>query len=266
MIRSPSVIPKTTTETYNIFEFAITPIECRYHFKRMRQRCTFEAIKAHHEFLEGQYKTLESKRETMLESMFSEHIRTQTVTFVKKITEKVLENKKNSDQKRLDNLLMDQMREKAIQEIQRISTQSEQQYIENLHEKFMRTLELKLQLDKLEKRFVENLPPPSLNIFDKLQLHAKGLKPDDNHLSSLREQWKNVLRKTKLDLTTIMRQTKVIELEAAQKEYDKLIEKLPDRYQDAYDTLCNISRTRHDQFTKKKLHFLEKRARTMNVN
>ncbi|CAF2973014.1 unnamed protein product [Rotaria sp. Silwood2] len=36
MIGSPPIIPNTTTETYNNFEFQITPVECRYHFKRMR--------------------------------------------------------------------------------------------------------------------------------------------------------------------------------------------------------------------------------------
>ncbi len=50
----------------------------------------------------------------------------------------------------------------------------------------MRTLDLKLQLDKFEKRFVENMPPPSLNLFHELELHAKGLKSNNNYLNSLR--------------------------------------------------------------------------------
>ncbi|CAF2674713.1 unnamed protein product [Rotaria sp. Silwood2] len=139
------------------------------------------------------------------------------------------------------------MREKAAQ--------SGQQYIQNLHQKLIRTLDLRWQLDKLEKRFVENMPPPSLNVFDKLQLHATGLKPDDNYLSSLREQWKNILRKTKLDLTTSMRQAKIAELEQANKEYEELMKKLSDNCRQSYDVMCHVPPSRHTQFTKKKLNF-----------
>ncbi|CAF1544035.1 unnamed protein product, partial [Rotaria sp. Silwood1] len=209
LIRSPSVIPKNAITTAHIaFDFAIMPIECRYHFKRMRQRCTFEAIKDHQEFLENKYKALDNEREEKLHSSFSRHVWTKIVSLVRNIIEKALDNKKNSDQRRLDNLLLDQMKEKAAQQIKHRATLTEQQYIQTLHEKFMRTLDLKLQLDKLERRFVENMPPPSLNIFDKIELHAKGLKLDNPCLNTLREQWKNVLRKTKLDLTTLMRRAK----------------------------------------------------------
>ncbi|CAF1491160.1 unnamed protein product, partial [Rotaria sordida] len=238
MIKSPSAIPKNSVTPYSSFKFSIIPIECKYYFKQMRKKCTFETIKAHQEFLENKYKTLENERENKLHVSFPEQMWTQVVTFVKETLEKTLENKKNNDQKRLDNLLLDQMREKAVREIKDIATESEQQYIQTLHEKFMRTLDLKLQLDKLEKRFMENMPPPSLNIFDKLQLHAKGLKSDDKFLTSLREQWKNVLRKTKLDLTTLMRQAKVVELEQAKKEYEELIKKLSDHVRESYNVMC----------------------------
>ncbi len=83
------------------------------------------------------------------------------------------------------------MREKVTLTIKRIAIESEQRHVQNVHEKFMRTLDLKLQLDKLEKTFIEKVPPPSLNIFDELELYAKGLKPDSTHLSVLREQWNN---------------------------------------------------------------------------
>lgn len=86
----------------------------------------------------------------------------------------------------------------------------------------MRTLHLKLPFDKLEKRFVENMPPPSLNIFDKLELHAKELRTDNNHLKSLREQWKNILRTTKLDLTCLMREAEIGE---AEKQHEELAKK-----------------------------------------
>jgi hypothetical protein len=186
--------------------------------------------------------------------------------FVKTIIEKPLENKKQNDQKRLDNLLLDQMRKKATFEIEKKATPEEQQYISHLHQKFMRTLALKLQLDKLEKRFVENMPPPSLNVFDKLELHAKELKADNNHLKCLREQWKNILRKAKLDLTSLMRQAKVVEIEEANKQYEELTKKLPEHLHHPYEILCHVARTRHNQVARKKLHFLEKMACTMNVN
>ncbi|CAF3968413.1 unnamed protein product, partial [Rotaria magnacalcarata] len=83
------------------------------------------------------------------------------------------------------------------------------------------------------------MPPPSLNVFDKLELHAKEVRPDNNQLKSLRERWKNVLRKTKLDLTTLMREGKIIEMEEATREYDELLNKLSDRLREAYNAICH---------------------------
>jgi len=266
IIKSPSVIPKNPIEQYSSFKFSIIPIECRYHFKRIGQRCTFATIKCHQEFLENKYKTLEEERDNKLHSSFPKEVWAKVVEFIKNTIEKPLENKNNNDKKRLDNLRLDQIREKAKQNIESEGTQSEQEYINKIHEKFRRTLDLKLQLDKLEKRFLLNMPPPSLNIFDKLELYAKGLKSDTIHLNSLREQWKNVLRKTKLDLTTIMRQAKILEIEEAKREYEELIKKLPDHLRESYDSLCHVTQIRHNQFSKKKLNFLAKRAYTTNEN
>ena len=188
------------------------------------------------------------------------------ISLVKKIVEKVLEKKQLDDQRRVDNLILDHKREKALQTIRNTGSESEQQHIEILRGKFQRTLELKLQLDKLEKRFIENMLPPSLNVFDKLQLYAKQLKSNDKNLSSLREQWKNVLRKTKLELTTLMRQAKIIQLEQANKEYDMLRKELPEHLCETYDTICHVIKTRHNQFAKRKLNFLAKRACVINEN
>ncbi|CAF4849700.1 unnamed protein product, partial [Rotaria sp. Silwood2] len=165
---------------------------------------------------------LEDEREDKLQTSFIRQTWTQVVNFIQNIIEKPLENKKNSDRRRLGNLLLDQMKKKATFDIEKKGTPVEQQHIYNLHEKFMRKLNLQLQLDKLEKRFVENMPPPSLNIFDKLELHAKELKIDNNHLKSLREQWKNTLRKTKLDLTNLMRQAKIIEIEELHPHFTRI--------------------------------------------
>ncbi|CAM4791530.1 unnamed protein product [Rotaria magnacalcarata] len=267
LIKSPSVIPKnsnnniTSDKTYN---FAILPIECRYYFKQTRQRCTFETIRIHQNFLQNKYETLDSERETKLHSSFDKQVWTQVVNFIKNILEKTLESKKKDDERRLDNLRLDQIREEATLEIKKIASSSEQQYIYELQEKFKRTLDLKLQYDKLEKRFVENMPPPSLNVFDKLELHAKELRPDNNQLKSLRERWKNVLRKTKLDLTTLMREGKIIEMEEATREYDELLNKLSDRLREAYNAICHgVCNERklvyalshhHPGFPKSKLH------------
>ncbi|CAF3217264.1 unnamed protein product [Rotaria sp. Silwood2] len=264
--KSSSAIPKNHIEQHSSFNFAIMPIECRYQFKKTRQRCTFETIRIHQEFLENKCRTLEDESENKLHAAFPKQIWAKIVEFVKNTVENPLESKKNSDKKRLDNLLLDQMRQKAILEIEKKGTSIEQEHIYNLHEKFMRKLNLQLQLDKLEKRFTENLPPPSLNIFDKLDLHAKELKKDNNHLKSLREQWKNILRKTKLDLTSLMRQAKIIEIEEANKQYQELEKKLSEHLRKSYDIICHVSRTRHNKFAKKKLNFLEKRAYTMSVN
>ncbi|CAF3389704.1 unnamed protein product [Rotaria socialis] len=267
MVRSPSVIPKNDVITAQTsFHFAIIPIECRYFFKTIKQKCTFEAIKAHQNFLEKRYKTLENERENKLHSCFEKQEWTSTISFVKNTIEKVLENKKKNDQRRLDNLLLDQIREKATLEIKNTGTQSEQQHIQRSHEKFMRTLDIKLQLDKIEMRFVENMPPPSLNIFDKLELYAKELKSNDNVLSSLREQWKSILRKTKLDLTALMRQAKVAELKQINDEHQKLVQEISEHLRESYDKICHVSRTRHEQFAKRKLNFLAKRACTINEN
>ena len=111
---------------------------------------------------------------------------------------------------------------------------------------------------------MENMPPPSLNVLDKLQLHAKELKSNDNQLSYLREQWRNILRKTKLDLTALMRQAKIAELERVNREYQEQIENLSEHLHEPYDTMCRVSRTRHNQFAKRKLNFLAKRACTTN--
>jgi hypothetical protein len=193
-------------------------------------------------------------------------MRAQVVGLVTGVVEKSLESKKKSDHKRLDNLLLDQIREEAILDIERLATSSEYQRAQKLHEKFQRTLDLKLQLDKLERRFIMNMPPPSLNVFDKLELHAKGLKSDTTQLCSLREQWKNVLRKTKLDLTALMRQAKVVEIDEATRKYAELQKELSEQLRKSYSNLCHVTQVRHEEFARKKLNFLAKRASITNEN
>jgi len=85
-------------------------------------------------------------------------------------------------------------------------------------------------------------------------------------LKSLRERWKNILRKTKLDLTTLMREAKIVEIEEAKREYNDLLNKLSNHHRESYNAICHVIEIRHNQFSKKKLNFLEKRACTMNEN
>ncbi|CAF1503377.1 unnamed protein product, partial [Rotaria sordida] len=158
VIKSPSVVSKNPINQHDSFNFTIIPIECRYHFKKTKQKCTFEAIKIHQEFLERKYKNLEEERENKLHTSFARQIYSQVIDFIQNIVKKPMENKKNSDRKRLDNLLLDQMRKKATFTIEEKGTSEEQQYIHNLHERYMRRLNLQLQLDKLEKSF-----PPQAN-------------------------------------------------------------------------------------------------------
>jgi hypothetical protein len=264
--KSPSAIPKNSLAQYSSFNFTTIPIECRYHFKETKQRCTFETIKIHQEFLERKYKTLKDQRENKLHTSFTMQVRSKVTDFIQTIIAKPIESKNKSDQERLDNLLLDQMRKKATITIEKRATSQEQQYIQKLHEKYMRKLNLQLQLEKLEKRFTENMPPPSHNKFDKLELHAKELKIENQQFMSLREKWKNILRKTKLDLTSLMRQAKLLEIEEAKKQYQELENKLPEHLPESYDIISHVSHARHNQMAKKKLNFLAKRACAMSEN
>ncbi|CAF1454838.1 unnamed protein product [Rotaria sordida] len=139
LIKSPSVIPKQpiATTMNESFDFVIIPIECRYYFKKQNKKCTYNTIRMHQEFLENKYKQLEQEREIKLQTSFAQHLRTKVISLIINIVEKPLANKKNNDQRRLDNLLLDQRREKAARQIKNIGTLEEQQHIQIVHEKFM---------------------------------------------------------------------------------------------------------------------------------
>ena len=109
--KSPSVVPKDPIEQHSSYDFAILPIECRHYFKKARQRCRFETIKLH--LLENKHKTLEDERENKLHSSFPRQTWEKIAEFVKNVIRKPLKSKNNSDRKRLDNLLLDQIRKKS---------------------------------------------------------------------------------------------------------------------------------------------------------
>ncbi|CAF5132082.1 unnamed protein product, partial [Rotaria socialis] len=61
------------------------------------------------------------------------------------------------------------------------------------------------------------MPPPALNIMDKLQFHSRELSNENKEQYS--EQWNSIIRKAKLDLTSIMRIAKVAEIDKSNKEH-----------------------------------------------
>ena len=124
-----------------------------------------------------------------------------------------------------------------------------------------RTLELKFQLDKLDRRLNENMPPPALNIMDRLQFRSKVLSNESKEQYS--EQWNNVIRKSKLDLTAIMRLAKVKEIDQTDKEHLELVEKIPIEIKAAYKDLISTIQIRQDRRVQKKLDFLERKGQRM---
>jgi hypothetical protein len=110
------------------------------------------------------------------------------------------------------------------------------------------------------------MPPPSLNVIDRLELYAKGVKSDNNQLKSIRERWKNTLRKTKLELTMLMREAKIVEIEEEKREHNELLGKLSNHLRESYNTISHVTEMRHNQIAKKKVNFLAKRACATNEN
>ena len=63
-----------------------------------------------------------------------------------------------------------------------------------------------------------------------------------------------------------MRQAKTIEIEQAKKEHKDLLNKLPNHLQELYNAIAHVIEIRQNQFAKKKLNFLAKRACTTSEN
>ncbi|CAF2847107.1 unnamed protein product [Rotaria sp. Silwood2] len=153
------------------------------------------------------------------------------------------------------------MKEKAIREIKNKCKVDELEKVKKLEEQCMRMLNLQFQLRKLEKRLNLNMPPPYLNAIDKLQLRSKEL--DKNEIEQFTEQWNNIIRHAKKDFTSIMIMTKTNEIEKTEKKYQESVETLPEYIRESFDTLIHTIRTRHDQTTEKKIHFLERKTYRM---
>jgi len=256
---SPSVIPKDSEiNRINLFDFPVIPIECKFHFKTFHLRASLENIKVHREFLEIKSKQQEKELEELMKQ-FEGDTHRKIVQFVKNSIEPLIDSLKISNQKRLDNLILDQMKEKALRTIREKSSKDSLGLIERAQQRFERTLELKFQLDKLDRRFNENMPPPALNVMDKLQFRSKELSNEIKGQYS--EQWNNILRKTKLDLTSVMRIAKVSEIDKSEKEHIELVEKIPVEIRQAYRDLVHVIEIRNNRKVQKKMNFLERKAR-----
>ncbi|CAF3568946.1 unnamed protein product, partial [Rotaria socialis] len=214
---SPSVISKESDiNRIDLFKFPIIPIECQFHFRVFHVAATSENIKAHREFLEK--KSIQQERDLeQLMGTFSIDLQRIIVKYIKDSVEPLIDRLNSSNQKRLNNLLLDQMREKAVRIIRNKADKDSLELVEKTQMRLERTLELKFQLDKLDRRLNENMPPPALNIMDKLQFHSRELSNENKEQYS--EQWNSIIRKAKLDLTSIMRIAKVAEIDKSNKEH-----------------------------------------------
>jgi hypothetical protein len=258
IIHSPSVISKDTEiNRINLFNFPIIPIECMFHFKIFHMRASAQNIAEHREFLEKKMSQQEKELEQLMKG-FNQDLHQTVVQYIKNSIEPMIDSLKESNKKRLDNVILDQMREQAIRTIKSKGTKESLEIIEKSQMRFERTLELKFQLEKLDRRLNENMPPPALNIMDKLQFRSRELNKET--IEQYTEQWNNILRKSKLDLTSVMRLAKTAEINKSEKEHLELIEKVPVEIRKAYKDLMHTVQMRHDRTVQKKLHFLEKKA------
>jgi len=253
---SPSAVRKDS-EIIGLVNFPIIPIECKFHFRTFNQIASAENISSHQKFLEKKSAQAEKQLEQLLRQISEDKHRT-VVQFVKDSIEPLLDLLNSSNQKRLDNLVLDQMKEQALRTLRSKCSQLELGHIDKAQNKYERSLELKFQRDKLDRRLNENMPPPALNVLDKLQFRSKELRPEIKAQYS--EQWNTVLRKTKLELTSIMRLAKTTEIENSEKEHSELVEQIPVEIRKTYRELIHTVQVRQDKVVEKKLHFLDKRA------
>jgi len=261
VVNSPSVTSKDIDiDRLNIVNFPIIPIECKFHFKIFHQPANVVNIKGHREFLEKKAKVQEKELEQHMK-YFNEQVRKVVVEYIKKTVDPIVDIEKISNQKRLDNLILDQIKEKALRTIRNKGDKNSLELIDKAQMTLERTLELKFQLDKLDRRLNENMPPPALNIMDKLQFRSKVLSEETREQYS--EQWNSVIRKSKLDLTSIMRLAKVKEIDQTEKEHLELVEKIPVGIKAAYKDLISTIQIRQDRRVQKKMNFLERKEKGM---
>lgn len=99
-------------------------------------------------------------------------------------------------------------------------------------------------------------------MLNKLEFRSRELSKEN--IEQYNEQWKNVIRKSKLDLTSIMRSAKVKEIEKNEQEHTELTEKIPVSIRPAYRDLIETIRIRQEKISQKKIHFLERKGKRTN--
>ena len=256
--QSPSVISKDSEiDRISLFEFPMIPIECKFHFQVFNLLAKVDNIREHREFLDKKVSQQEKELEKIMKG-FSIDLQRIVVQYIKNSIDSLIDSVKISNKKRLDNLVLDQMREKALRTIRSKNDKVSLEIVNKAQDRFERTLQLRFQLDKLDRRFNENMPPPALNIMDKLQFRSKEL--DKEVIEQYSEQWNSIIRKTKLDLTSIMRVAKKTEIDKGEREHLELVEKIPEDIRKAYSELVHTVKIRNDRIVQKKMNFLEKRA------
>ncbi|CAF4275494.1 unnamed protein product [Rotaria sp. Silwood2] len=222
-IESTSVISKDTyIEQLHVFDFPIIPFECKY---ILGNSCNAESIKKHRIFLEKKTEQMKIQLNNEMKALSIDQagILKQYIT---DSIDPIVDKFKQSSRKRLENLILDQMKEKAIRQIKDKCEIDELEKIKRLEEQYVLMLNLRFQLRKLEKRLNLNMPPPYLNAIDKIQLHSKEL--DNNEIEQFTEQWNNIIRHAKKDFTSIMIMTKTTEIEKIEKKYHESLQKLPE--------------------------------------
>ena len=155
--------------------------------------------------------------------------RTLTVQHVKNSVDPLIDILVISNKRRLDNLFLDQLRDKAVRTVLSKCSNDDIEQIEKAQNRFERTLQIKFQLDKLNRRLNENMPPPALNIIDKLEFRSKELSKENKE--QYIEQWNNIIRKTKLELTSAMRLGKTAGIEKSEREHQEVVRKNTGRSQ-----------------------------------
>lgn len=85
---------------------------------------------------------------------------------------------------------------------------------------------------------------------DNLEFRSRELSNENKE--QYREQWKSIIRKSKLDVTSIMRSAKVTEI------YKN--EKIRNELRNEYKEIIHTIQVRQDRVVQKRLSFLERRA------
>ncbi|CAF1058687.1 unnamed protein product [Adineta steineri] len=122
MRHSPSVISKDTEII--LFDFPVIPIECKFYLKQFHLVANSDNIMRHKEFLNK--KALQAEKE--LDEIMTQINREQhhiVIKYVKNSIEPLIDILKNSNRKRLDNLILDQIKERALRTIRNKCSQLE---------------------------------------------------------------------------------------------------------------------------------------------